>query len=40
MNRLYVKNKSKWLTVGWVCPNCGYIKLDEEKFPIKQYRIV
>jgi hypothetical protein len=43
MNRLYVKRyekgKWRWQAIGWVCPNCGFVKLDA-KFPLKHYRTV
>ncbi|MEX2690199.1 MAG: hypothetical protein Q6351_007735 [Candidatus Njordarchaeum guaymaensis] len=34
MKRLYIKDKGKWLAIGWICPKCGKIKITR-KFPIK-----
>jgi hypothetical protein len=41
MKRLYVKlgSPSRWETVGWICPNCGLVKLDV-KLPLKEYKTV
>jgi hypothetical protein len=43
MNRLYVKRyekgKWRWIQVGWLCPNCGFVKLDAN-FPLKHYKTV
>jgi len=39
-NRLYVKHKNKWLAIGWICPNCGWHQINQDKIPFKQYSTV
>jgi len=39
MRRLYVKVDGRWRTVGWICPNCGEVRIDAE-FPLKEYKTV
>ena len=40
MSRLYVKRKEKgrwrWMAVGWICPNCLKVEVDQVKF--KEFR--
>jgi len=40
MSRLYVKLRGSWKPVGWICPNCGEVRIDEGAVPIKEYRTV
>jgi ribosomal protein S27AE len=38
IKRVFGKRSTVWLKVGWVCPNCGYIELEKDKFPFKRFR--
>jgi len=40
ISRLYVKLRGSWKPVGWICPNCGEVRIDEGAIPIKEYRTV
>jgi hypothetical protein len=36
MSRVYIKDKGKWKTIGWICPICGKFTLTHP-LPLKKY---
>lgn len=43
MLRLYVRvkryrKKREWIAIGWICPLCGKVVVEEEKLPLIDYK--